>query len=102
MEALAQEHFNYIAEGALGGGGGSSPGRHQRRSLLHRRKERGARSGVWGFLSPRTAMSMVTIVAVAVAARHFRDFLVEFTRQAFDTASEGEEARGGAVVSARR
>ncbi|CBN77385.1 conserved unknown protein [Ectocarpus siliculosus] len=103
VEALAQEHFNYIAEGGgVGRGVGSSPAWHRQRSLLHRKKEGGAWSGLLSFLSPRTAMSMVTIVAAAVAARHFRDFLVEFTRQAFTTASEGEEARGGAVASVRR
>lgn len=105
MEALAQEHFNYIAEGGVGGGAvGSSPAWHQQRSLLRRREEGGAWSGLLlSFCSPRTAMSMVTIVAAAVAARHFRDFLVEFTRQAFATSSEGgEEARGGGVVSVRR
>lgn len=103
VEALAQEHFNYIAEGGvMGRGVGSSPAWHRQRSLLHRREGGGAWSGLSSFLSPRTAMSMVTIVAAAVAARHFRDFLVEFIRQAFAAASGGEEARGGAGVSVRR
>lgn len=103
VEALAQEHFNYIAEGV---GVGHSPaaataGRRHRSSpsgSSRRRWEKKKWSWPWHLLSPQTAMSMVTIVAAAVAARHLRDFLVHFTREAFSTASEGGEGGGGGVV----
>ncbi|CAM9631973.1 unnamed protein product [Pylaiella littoralis] len=101
VEALAQEHFNYIAEGE---GVGFSPAAARLRyrtspsSPWRRRGEKRWR-WPWHLLSPKTAISVVTIVAAAVAARHFRDFLVDFTREAFSTTSEGGDGVGGTGVS---
>lgn len=101
VEALAQEHFNYIAEGE---GVGYSPAAARLRyrtspsSPWRRRGEKRWR-WPWHLLSPKTAISVVTIVAAAVAARHFRDFLVDFTREAFSTTSEGGDGVGGTGVS---
>lgn len=97
VEALAQEHFNYISEG----GDGTHPaimGKQQHR----RSRSRSSRWGAVGFLlSPRTAMSVVTIVATAVAARHLRSFFVDFVREAF-LPSSSSDAGGGAGVGVER
>lgn len=116
VEALAQEHFNYIAEGGRGhggGGGGGSPTEMGRRgswpslpSRGRRGEERGAGLLPWrSLLSPRTAMSLVTLVATVVAARHLRDFLAEFVREAFSPSSDGGSGGGaeaGGVAEAVR
>lgn len=96
VEALAQEHFNYISEGGEAGNDYSPAIMGQQRRRRRRRPLSEPRGGVWGFLlSPRTAMSVVTIVATAVAARHLRDFLVDFVKEAFAPSSDAGGVGGG-------
>eukprot|EP00752_Nemacystus_decipiens_P007017 g6295.t1 len=97
VEALTQEHFNYIAEG---GGRGSPPADLGRRGSWPSpsRRRTGGRGRLWRLLSPRAAMSLVTLVATVVAARHLRDFLVGFVREAFSPSSDREGGGGGAKV----
>ena len=102
VEALAQEHFNYIAEG---GGRGSPPaamGRQGSWPSASRRRREGGGGRLLRLLSPRTAMSLVTLVATVVAARHLRDFLVDFMKEAFSPSGEGGGDGGGGVAEAVR
>lgn len=108
VEALAQEHFNYIAEGddpvgqaaasappnGCGGGHASSGRSSWRNKLLF-------------FWSPQAVMSALTLVASAVLAKHLKEFLVEFTRDALSYDGEGggegrESTANRSVVSAER
>ncbi len=91
MEALAQEHFNYIAEGGAAAAG-------PRSSPLSRLGRREGAEWWWArrLLSPRAAVSLVTLVATVVAARHLRNFLADLLREAFSPLSGGGE--GGEAV----
>ncbi|CAM9874598.1 unnamed protein product [Scytosiphon promiscuus] len=96
VEALAQEHFNYISEGGERNGCSPAIMGHQRRRRRRPLSKWTGEGGAWGFLlSPRTAMSVVTIVATAVAARHLRDFLVDFVKEAFSPPPSAADGGGG-------
>lgn len=99
MEALAQEHFNYIAEGGFSAGPdlGAPPSPRSRptRSRLQQ----------WLRWSPQVAVRLVAAVATVVLARHLREYLVDFTREAFSVEGGGGEDRGrggGAELNIQR
>lgn len=102
VEAIAQEHFNYIAEGDDPAGFGlplSGADDAFSTSLLGRTFP--FWTGQWWsrHLSLRTAMSVVAMLASVVLARHLRDHLIEFAREAL---SEGGEERGDGRIKVIR
>eukprot|EP00903_Cladosiphon_okamuranus_P009625 g9161.t1 len=104
VEALAQEHFNYIAEGDCRSSSPAAMGLQGSWPSLSRGRRRQDGGRLWRLLSPRAAMSLVTLVATVVAARHFRDFLVDFLRGAFSPSSDGGggwEGAGGVAGTVR-
>lgn len=78
MEALAQEHFNYIAEGDNPSGqplfGPLSLSRRRWRNISWRE---------WLRWSPRAAMSVATLLLTMVLARHMKEVLVDFMQEVF-------------------
>ena len=95
MEALAQEHFNYIAEG------GSPPGQPLSDPLPHSRRQRPSWRD-WLQWSPRAAMSVATLLLTLVLARQLKEQLVDVLREVFTRSDDAGGASRASVEGGGR
>ena len=112
VEALAQEHFNYIAEGGAAatatttaGRLSSCPGKGRGLGWFGSGGEEGIGRGGWGGSfgwspSLRAVLSVVTLAAAAVLTRHFKELLVDVAREALSVGG-GEEGGDGSSGGGR-
>lgn len=90
VEALAQEHFNYIAEGD------SPSGQALPQDSVSCSQGLSCWRGWWRRFSPQTAMSVATLVVTVMLARHLKDSLVDFAKEAFSDAGGSDDGRSRA------
>lgn len=95
VEALAQEHFNYIAEG-----GGVPTGIHLGASSSTSSPTSSpttrSRMQEWLLRSPKVAVHLLAAVATVMLARHLKGFLVDFTKEAFSVEGGDDGGRRSA------